>query len=56
MYSDPSQIRDIAAKLNLNDEEIKLVAAAAAKAGKPVATYCREAIMKAMAELLEPKE
>jgi len=57
MYSDPSQVHDIVVKLSLNDEELKIVQAAAGKAGLQLATYCREAMMKALASILEtPKE
>ena len=53
MYSDPSQVRDHAVKISLNDEEMKVVEAAAKKAGLQPAAYCREAVMKALAAILE---
>lgn len=56
MYSDPSQVRDHTIKFSLNDDERKLLQAAADKAGLPLATYCREAVMKAMAALLEKED
>lgn len=52
MYSDPSQVRTNVVKVNLNDEEMKIVEAAAAKLGLQPAAYCREAVMKALAAIL----
>lgn len=58
MYQDPSQIRDHVVAIRLSEEELKIVQAAADKAGMQLATFCREAAMKALSLVLsdDPKK
>lgn len=52
MYADPALIRDKAIRVQLNENELAIVRAAARKLRLQMSTYCREAAMTKIRELI----